>query len=110
GHNVAPEPIEQALARRLPGASQIVLLGSGRPHLAAVITGNVTPEEAETALMELNEGLPHYQRIAGSVLREEPFSIESGLVTANGKLRRDAIARAVEAEMARVYDSVGAPA
>jgi long-chain acyl-CoA synthetase len=103
GHNVAPEPIEAELARRLPAAKQVLLVGSGRPHVVAVVTGPVTPEEAAAAIGEMNETLPHYRRVCGSLLRDEPFSVESGLVTANGKLRRDAIARALAADIDGVF-------
>ena len=38
GHNVAPEPLEQALGASLPEAQQIVLLGNQRSFLAALVT------------------------------------------------------------------------
>ena len=103
GHNVAPEPIETELSRRLPTAKQVLLVGSGRPHVVAVVTGSVSPDDVQAALADMNETLPHYQRVCGSLLREEPFSVESGLVTANGKLRRDAIADALAGDIDGVF-------
>ncbi|MGQ0721921.1 MAG: AMP-dependent synthetase/ligase [Candidatus Eiseniibacteriota bacterium] len=103
GQNVAPEPIEAELARLLPVAQQIVLVGTGRPHLAAVLTGPLTREAAEEAVARVNEDLPARQRIRGCLVRREPFTVESGLVTANGKLRRDAIARALDSEIGELY-------
>jgi len=91
GHNVAPEPLEDRLVRLLPGAQQVMLAGNDRSYLAGIITGAVTPEQAETAIETLNRQLPHYQQIRAFRLIREPFSIENGLLTANGKLRRDAI-------------------
>ena len=38
GHNIAPEPIEDALVARLPEAQQVVLLGNQRSFLAALVT------------------------------------------------------------------------
>ena len=38
GHNIAPEPIEQALAAGLPEAQQVVLVGNQRSYLAALVT------------------------------------------------------------------------
>jgi len=35
--------------------------------------------------------LPHYRQIRAFCISAEPFSIENGLLTANGKLKRDAI-------------------
>nr|MBA3916667.1 AMP-binding protein [Terriglobales bacterium] len=37
GHNVAPEPIEDAITQQLPGAAQVVLLGNARSYLAALV-------------------------------------------------------------------------
>ncbi|MBZ0267966.1 AMP-binding protein, partial [bacterium] len=103
GHNVAPEPLEEKLAALLPEAKQVVLVGNGRPHLAAIVTGDVEEGEAANALEELNEDLPHYKRIRAVLVVTEPFTIESGLVTANGKLRRDAIHEKLADRIDAVY-------
>lgn len=103
GHNVAPEPIEEALAARLPRAQQIVLVGHGRPYLAVIVTGEVDRDDVDRALAELNEGLPHYRKLRDALVIPEPFSAESGLLTANGKLRRDAVAERYAAEIDRLY-------
>jgi long-chain acyl-CoA synthetase len=110
GHNVAPEPLEEKLAALLPDARQVVLVGNGRPHLAAVVTGDVDEGEAENALEELNAALPHYKRIRAAIVVAEPFTIESGLVTANGKLRRDAIVEALADRIDAVYRNAEVPA
>ena len=41
GHNIAPEPIEDAIAQQLPKAQQVVLVGNGRGYLSAIVTGDV---------------------------------------------------------------------
>jgi hypothetical protein len=99
GHNVAPEPLEETLLRRLPSAQQVVVMGNGRSFLSAVVTGGVAPEEVETALESVNGQLPHYKRIRAFHVETQPFTIESGLLTANGKLKRDAIAARFGAQM-----------
>ncbi len=91
GHNVAPEPLEDELLQRLEGAQQVVLVGHGRSYLVALVTGSVRPEQVEQALAAMNAALPHYKQIRSYVLLPEPFTIENGLLTANGKLRRDAV-------------------
>lgn len=103
GHKIAPEPLEERLARLLPAAKQVVLLGDGRPHLACVVTGDVDADEVEAALEELNRAQPHYAKIRGSLVRAEPFTVESGLVTANGKLRRAAVAERLAAELDALF-------
>ena len=103
GHNVAPEPLEEKLAFKLPAAQQCVVLGNDRSFLIALITGEVSRAEAEQALAELNADLPHYKRVLAFHLAKEPLTIESGLLTANGKLRRGAIAEKFAAEIEALY-------
>ncbi len=103
GHNVPPEPLEDKLLHALPGAQHVVLVGHGRPYLAALITGAVTAEQVEAVLESLNAELPHYQRIRAYALLPEPFTVENGLLTANGKLRREAILSRFHAEIERLY-------
>jgi long-chain acyl-CoA synthetase len=98
GHNIAPEPLEERLARLLPGR-QVMLVGNDRSHLAAIVAGGAERGEAEAAIEQLNRELPHYQRIRAFHLSPEAFTIENGLLTANGKLRRDAI-------LARLHEAI----
>jgi len=105
GHNVPPEPLEDALLRTLPGAQHVVIVGHGRPYLAALITGSVTPAQVEAALESLNAQLPHYKRIRAYTILPEPFTIENGLLTANGKLRREAILARFHQQIERLYAS-----
>jgi long-chain acyl-CoA synthetase len=92
GHNIAPEPIEEKVMKNLPGASQVVLVGNGRSFLSAIVTGEVTIDQAEQAIETVNTEMPHYKCIRAFHINKEPFSIENGLLTANGKLKRDQIA------------------
>lgn len=103
GHNVAPEPLEEELLQRLEGAQQVVLVGHGRSYLVALVTGSVRSEQVEQALAEMNTALPHYKQIRSFVLLPEPFSIENGLLTANGKLRRDAVLVRYAAQIEAAY-------
>jgi long-chain acyl-CoA synthetase len=92
GHNIAPEPMEEKLLAALPGAQQVVLIGNGRSFLVAIVIGDVAREGVAAAVESLNAELPHYRRIHRFHIEREPLTIESGMLTANGKLRRDAIA------------------
>jgi long-chain acyl-CoA synthetase len=99
GHNIAPEPLEDELLRRLPGAQQVVLVGNGCSFLAGIITGNCSHTSVERTLEEFNRDLPHYKRIRAFRISAEPFTVENGLLTANGKLRREAIAARFRSEI-----------
>jgi long-chain acyl-CoA synthetase len=103
GHNIAPEPIEDEVLQRLPGAQQVVLVGNGRGYLSAIVTGDVTREKAQEAIDAVNAELPHYKQIRALHTHAEPFSVENELLTANGKLKRDAIAAALTAEIEEMY-------
>jgi len=103
GHNIAPEPIEEKILAQLPGASQVVLVGNGKGYLSAIITGNVNASQAQGALDAANPQFPHYKQVRAFHLRAEPFTIENGLLTANGKLKRDLIAQQLRAEIETMY-------
>lgn len=103
GHNVAPEPIEEKILAQLPAAQQCVILGNDRSFLTAIVTGAVPSDEVERAIGIVNETLPHYKRVLGFHQRVEPMTIESGLLTANGKIRRDAVAAEFGHEIEELY-------
>ena len=104
GHNIAPEPIEDKILHELPDAIQVVLVGNARGYLAALVTGKVSSEETQAALDLVNPGLPHYKQVRAFHLVEEAFTIESGLLTANGKLKRDVIAERFRREIDAMYE------
>lgn len=103
GHNVAPEPIEEELFRAIPGAQHVVLVGNGRSFLAAIITGANGDADIESRIERLNESLPHYRKIRKFHVSQELFTIENGLLTANGKLRRDTIAARFAPQIEQMY-------
>jgi long-chain acyl-CoA synthetase len=54
----------------------------------------------------LNATLPHYRKIRMFHTVQEPFTIENGLLTANGKMKRDAIAERFDVEIERMYAKI----
>jgi len=109
GHNIVPEPMEDELLRRIPRAQQVVLVGNGRSHLAALVTGSVRVRDVEGAVTAMNETLAHYRKIRAFQTLRETFTVENGLLTANGKLKRDAISARYDAEIEAMYGkAVGA--
>lgn len=113
GHNIAPEPIEHRLATSLPEAQQVVLLGNQRSFLAALVTtagtngaaNGMSRPKIQSALDELNAGMPHYKQIRAFHVVPEPFTVENGLVTTMGKLKRDAIAARFADEIEELYQN-----
>ncbi|MDQ1411241.1 MAG: long-chain acyl-CoA synthetase [Acidobacteriaceae bacterium] len=108
GHNVPPEPIEETIAQRLAGAQQVVVVGNGRGYLCALITGQVTTADAQNVIDTVNTDLPHYRQIRNFSILPGALTAEDGLLTVNGKLRRDAIDRRFSAEIATMYSGKSA--
>jgi long-chain acyl-CoA synthetase len=105
GHNIAPEPIEEKILLELADAAQVVVVGNGRGYLTALITGKVSSDKVQAALDLLNPELPHYKQVRAFHLIEEAFTIDSGLLTANGKLKRDVITAKFRQEIDTMYES-----
>ncbi len=103
GHKISPEPIETAIAKNLPDAQHVVVVGNGRGYLTAIVTGSVSGEKVQSALDVVNPELPHYKQVRAFVVRGEAFSIESGMLTVNGKLKRDVIAARMKDEIEDMY-------
>jgi long-chain acyl-CoA synthetase len=104
GHNIAPEPIEERIAQHVPAAQHVVVVGNGKGYLCALISGTVEASAVQSALDTINPGLPHYRQIRNFAVVDETFTPENGLLTANGKLRRDAINVRFAAAIESMYD------
>ncbi|MFZ1007954.1 MAG: AMP-binding protein [Candidatus Sulfotelmatobacter sp.] len=103
GHKISPEPIESAIAKVLPEAQQVVVVGNGRGYLSAIVTGSVISQRVREALDAVNPELPHYKQVRAFYVREEGFSIDGGTLTVNGKLKRDVIAARMKNEIEDMY-------
>lgn len=104
GHKIAPEPMEERIARLLPAAQHVVIVGNGRGYLCALIAGIVEPAAVETVLEVVNRELPHYRQIRNFKMVGNAFTPESGLLTAMGKLRRDAVNTRFATEINAMYE------
>jgi long-chain acyl-CoA synthetase len=103
GHKITPEPLEEKLARLLPSAQHVVVVGNERGFLCALVTGAVERAEVQSALDALNPELPHYRQIRNFTVLTENLTPENGLLTVMGKLRRDAINARFAAEISAMY-------
>ena len=102
------------------------MLGNQRSFLSALVTvqpsangadaarprsggdRGLTPATIQSALDALNSGLPHYKQIRAFRVLPEPFTMENGLLTTMGKLRRDAIAARYAGEIQSLYEKTTA--
>jgi long-subunit acyl-CoA synthetase (AMP-forming) len=105
GRNVSPEWVESELLLH-PDIAQAMVVGEARAHNLAVIwprDPGLSDARLQQALAEVNAGLPDYARIAAAVRAAAPFSADAGLLTGNGRLRRDAIAARYADAIAATY-------
>lgn len=89
GRNISPEWVEAALTAQ-PEIAQSFVYGDGLPSLEALIVPVNDQVDIGAALYRANETLPEYAQVKlGAIV--EPFTPAQGLLTGNGRLRRDTI-------------------
>ncbi|MFY2762584.1 AMP-binding protein [Arenimonas sp. MALMAid1274] len=110
GRNVSPEWVESELLQH-PDFAQAVVWGEARPWNVAVVWPRRAGQQAndlQAALHDVNASLPDYAQVRELVLADAPFTAAEGLLTANGRPRRDAIlhryADAIAQRYARAND------
>ncbi len=122
GQRIAPQPIEQRLtSHRL--LTQAVVVGDGRPHLAALLVpdfdhlqvefaGETAVEIIEhpevlklvgEAIGEVNAELSEAERVLRWRLLERPLSVEKGELTHTSKLRRRVVTQRFADQIAALY-------
>lgn len=93
GRNVSPEWIERELAHE-PVIRHALAFGEGHPDVRALVCP-AAPELPQVMLLNAvdraNERLPDYARVRHVVRMPEAPTLSNGLLTANGRLRRDRI-------------------
>ena len=93
GRNVSPEWVEREIAAE-PGIGQVLVHGEARPYAVALIVPSGASADAsliDRSIATANMRLPEYARVRRWAWAPAKFTAEEGLVTGNGRLRRDAI-------------------
>lgn len=105
GRNVAPEWVERELALH-PAVAQTAVFGESRPFNVAVIVPRTgfSHEDIEAAIELTNHSLPDYAWISAWVVAFEPFSLDNGQLTGNGRLKREVIKKAYNSQIERFYE------
>lgn len=104
GRNVSPEWVESELLSH-PAIAQALVWGEGQADNVALLVPRFAQQDSaglDVALSAINAGLPDYARIARYVT-VAPFSANAGLLTANGRIRREAILAHYQAEIDAAY-------
>lgn len=111
GRNVSPEWVESELTQH-PLFAQAVVVGEARASNLAIAwlrDPHADDHAVQRALSAVNAGLPDYAQVAHVVRAARPFAAADGLLTDNGRPRRDAIAHAYADAIARAYGDGPAP-
>jgi long-chain acyl-CoA synthetase len=93
GRNVSPEWIERELSHE-PAIRHALAAGEGRPDVRALICPSrpeLAQAEIEHAVQHANERLPDYARVRRVVRMPEVPTLSNGLLTANGRMRRERV-------------------
>lgn len=110
GRNVSPEWIEGDLVLT-QSVRQVLVLGDGRPHLAAIVVPAAGADAAAVAadIRRVNATLPDYACIKRFILADAPFLPDNGLLTDNGRPRREAIAARYADAIDALYAEAASP-
>jgi long-chain acyl-CoA synthetase len=104
GRNVSPEWVERELTS-CDEILQACLFGESKPWNTAIIvpSENATFAQIEAAITNINATLPDYARVTEWLPAFAPFSIQNQQLTANGRLKRDAIWQAYQQQINVLY-------
>lgn len=106
GRNVSPEWVESELLAH-PAIAQAIVWGEGRADNVAVLVPRRPDADDEAlahAIAKVNSGLPDYAQISRMVRVAAAFTTADGLLTANGRPRRDAVLARYAAEIDASYE------
>ncbi|MBA4141822.1 MAG: long-chain fatty acid--CoA ligase [Nitrosospira sp.] len=127
GEKIPAGDLQMAITRE-PLFEQAMVVGEGRPHLAALIVMNqeewekfaadlgVQPNDPESLtnptvkgkvmnrISEALRGFPKYARIRSVHLALEPWTVENGLLTPTMKLKRPEMEKCFADEITRLYN------
>ena len=108
GDNISPLKIENELVN-LEFIDQAVVYGDNKPYLVALLVLNdefinITNEEINNAINNLNNNLSKIENIKKFFLIKEKFSIENGMLTPTLKLKRYKILNKYKNNFEKLYN------
>ncbi len=92
GRNVAPEWVEREVVQQ-PGIRNVLVHGESRPYAVALVSAAADEDDSgiDRSIAAANARLPDYAQVRRWARSPEAFTLENGLLTSNGRLRRAAI-------------------
>ncbi len=102
GRNVSPEWVERELTLH-PAIAQAAVFGEARPWNVAVIVPRGDASAVDQAIAEANHVLPDYAQVKNWLPAKAPFLPQNGQLTANGRLKREAIWAQYQTAIEQLY-------
>ncbi len=105
GRNFSPEWAESELSA-YPSIQQAVVFGDAQPFNVAIIfpAPGVNPAYLNQVVKQANERLPPYAHIKRFHVAEQPCSPRNGMMTMNGRPRREMIANFYQPHIEAMYE------
>jgi long-subunit acyl-CoA synthetase (AMP-forming) len=108
GRNLSPEWIESELGQET-AIGQAVVFGEARPEVVALIAPTHPGIGADTvaaSVARANARLPEYARVARHHIIGERLSVANGLLTGNGRPRRERIRERYATTIDRLHEEI----
>lgn len=102
GRNINPEWVESEVLAH-PEILQCVLFGDAKPYCTALIYTSLSEAELANWLVKVNHKLPVYAQILKWLRLDHPLTAKAGLLTANGRPRRNQIFALFHNELESIY-------
>jgi len=107
GRNINPEWVESSvLSNGL--LKQCVVFGDAKPYCIALLypaSDLVSDDVTQAWVDNVNQSLPEYAQILKWIRLVTPLSVDQGLLTANGRPRREAVLKQYEHQLNSLYIS-----
>jgi long-chain acyl-CoA synthetase len=114
GNGEKVPPVDMELAIQLdPLFAQVLVVGEGRPYLAALVVldagqaakaGTLTEKQLAARIAAQLKGFPGYAQVRRVAVVEEPWTVENGLLTSTLKARRAPILERYKAKVEGMYE------
>ncbi|MBM3236443.1 AMP-binding protein [Candidatus Poribacteria bacterium] len=105
----------EAMLREISDVSEVMLVGEGMPYCAALLwvekghCNEVLAEAIHRCVVEVNARLSHPEQVKRWAILANDLSIENGDLTANLKLKRQALARRLQDVLLALYGGCPSP-
>jgi long-subunit acyl-CoA synthetase (AMP-forming) len=106
GRNISPEWAESLITAN-PLVHQCMVVGEAQPYCVALVSAMsdaLSQNMLDAYLAQINLQLPDYAKVRKAILLKSPLTFEQGLLTANGRIKREQTANMFAHEIDLLYE------